>query len=296
MNLINKIRRKGILGSISHAVEMGRGKWSAYQWRNAPKYQDPTEDELTKIEKALQDLGVSVEDYHVDIETFSKFQKESFFPPEYHGGRSGTVWNEKLLEHFITAELMDLWSYTKGDIYVDIAAASSPWVNSLRTRLGLNAFAIDLSVPERYINLSYYRIEDATATTFNNGSVKGASLHCAFEMFMGDDDINFIVEANRFLAPGGKVVILPLYLHTHYCAYSTPEYWGKGYSDSEAMEYVRSDCMGIPSSRKYDAISLKRRILDPIKKNDLRYRLLALRNKETLGRNIYCHFILEITR
>jgi ubiquinone/menaquinone biosynthesis C-methylase UbiE len=61
-------------------------------------------------------------------------------------------------------------------------------------------------------------------------------------MFMGADDTNLLKEMARILKPGGKVVILPLYLHTQYCAYSTPEYFGKGYSDLTAREYIRLDC------------------------------------------------------
>jgi len=96
---------------------------------------------------------------------------------------------------------------------------------------------------------------------------------------MGDDDTNLLVEMGRILKPGGKVIIVPLYMHTHYCAYSTPEYYGKGYSDSAAKEYVRLDCFGIPSSRKYDAQMLKTRVLESIERLGMRYQLLALRNK-----------------
>ena len=145
-------------------------------------------------------------------------------------------------------------------------------------------------------HLPYYRQEDATQTSFENASVRGISLHCAYEMFLGEDDSRFINEVARILRPGGKVVILPLYMHTHHCAYSTPEYFGKGYADPTAMEYIRLDCTGIHSSRKYDAITLKRRILDPITSLGLGYKVLALRNKAELANNIYCHFIMEIVK
>jgi hypothetical protein len=115
-------------------------------------------------------------------------------------------------------------------------------------------------------------------------------------MFIGDDDTRFLCEAARILAPGGKVVILPLYLHTHYCAYATAGYFGKGYADPAAKEYIRLDCSGVPSSRKYDAVTLKSRILDTVVSLGMRYRLFALRNTAALGSGIYCHFILEIER
>ena len=115
-------------------------------------------------------------------------------------------------------------------------------------------------------------------------------------MFQGDHDRLLIKELARILRPGGKVIILPLYMHTHYCAYATPEYFGKGYADVDAKEYIRMDCYGVPSSRKYDARRLKERVLDPIKQAGLSYRLHALRNKAALGTGIYCHFILEIEK
>ncbi len=127
-------------------------------------------------------------------------------------------------------------------------------------------------------------------------SVRGVSLQCAYEMFMGEDDINFFKEMSRILKPGGKVVISPLYMHTHYCAYSTREYYGRGYSDPAAKEYVRLDCAGVPSSRKYDAATLRSRVLDPVGSFGMGCQLFALRNKAELGRNIYCHFILEVTK
>jgi SAM-dependent methyltransferase len=202
-----------------------------------------------------------------------------------------------LLEHWISSELLGLHEFGPADIYVDVAAASSPWARILRDRLGINAFAIDLGpIPDEYSGCEYYRQEDATRTSFQNGSVRGISLHCAYEMFMKDDDIRLMAEISRILRPGGRAVILPLYMHTHYCAYSSPEYFGKSYSDPDAREYIHIDCWGIPSSRKYDAINLKSRVFDAIERDGMKYRLRILRNKNDFGKKVYCHFILEIEK
>ena len=50
------------------------------------------------------------------------------------------------------------------------------------------------------------------------------------------------------------------------------------------------------SSRKHDAVTLEHRVLDRVESLGMRFRVLALRNKDELGKGIYCHFILEITR
>ena len=298
MKLLNSLRRRGILGTVNHAVKVA-GKelgWYTFRFRHVPKYQVPTADELSLIEKELLDLGVHVEDFQADADAFKTFQAANYFPVDYHGGVCSGVWDEKLLEHFIAFQLLGLKGFAGNDMYVDIAACDSPWAHALRTRLGINAYAIDLELGATYRQFPYYLQENATATNFADASVRGASLQCAFEMFMGEDDVEFIAEAGRILAPGGRLVILPLYMHTHYCAYSTPEYWGKGFTDEKAMEYVHMDYLGVPSSRKYDAATLKQRIIDPVQKHGMQYRLRALRNKEQLGSGIYCHFILEISR
>jgi hypothetical protein len=85
-------------------------------------------------------------------------------------------------------------------------------------------------------------------------------------------------------------------MHTHYCAYSTSEYYGKGFSDPDAKEYIRMDCNGVPSSRKYDAQQFKMRVMEPAENAGLKCRMRVLRNKDNLGKNIYCHFILEIEK
>lgn len=252
---------------------------------------------MVSIERDLFDLNVAIEDYSPSPDHFRQFQAEEWFPPHYHGGRASGVWDEKLLEHWIAGERLGLAEYSGDDIYIDVAASSSPWAKTLRERLDLRAYAIDLApVGEAYRDLPYYRTENATETSFHDGSVSGVSLHCAYEMFLGDDDTRLIRELARILKPGGKAIIIPLYMHTHYCAYSTQEYFGKGYCDAGAKEYLRLDCHGIPSSRKYDAQKLQRRVLSPIHELGMHYRLLALRNKEFLGKDIYCHFILEIVR
>lgn len=301
MNLIEKIRRYGLVGSARKGIGVVWRKLRLryHQWRfqHAPRYANPTPAELATIERDLHDLGIRIDDFAPPLAQFEQFQTEEWFPPNYHGGRASGVWDEKLLEHWIAGERLGLAEFGADDVYVDVAAASSPWAKTLRERRGLQAFAIDLApVAEAYRDLPYYRTENATQTGFADCSVRGVSLHCAYEMFMRDDDTRLIGELARILKPGGKAVILPLYMHTHYCAYATPEYFGKGYSDPTAKEYVRLDSLGIPSSRKYDTRTLKVRVLDPIERLGMHYQLLALRNKTKLGKDIYCHFILEIIR
>jgi hypothetical protein len=73
---------------------------------------------------------------------------------------------------------------------------------------------------------------------FADASVNGASLQCAYLMLVRDYDKNYLKKLACILKPGGKVIIGSLYMHTHSCAYATPEYSEKGKSDVLSKEYV----------------------------------------------------------
>ena len=293
MSIFGKLKKHGVVGAVKKIVN--HCGFYRLKFNNQEDYANPDSEQLTKIEEDLKSLGIEIEEYSPSAELFLQFKKEGYFPTDYHGGINGSVWDEKLLEHWIAAELLGLKDYKESNVYVDIAAACSPWVKSLRDQLSISAFAIDLgTIGEKFNNLPYYRSENATQTTFQDASISGASLQCAFEMFAGNDDIKFIKELSRILRPGGKVIILPLYMHTHYCTYSSPEFFGKGYSNQEAREYINHNAWNVPTSRKYDAIKFKERVINTIEELGMEYRLLVLKNKNKLGSNIYCHFILEI--
>lgn len=294
--IAERVREYGMLGAARRAVSAGRLRYLRWRVRREVEYKSPTPVENARIEDDLRKLRIPVDDYMPSPIAYGAFKDEEYFPLDYHGGREGGVWNEKVLEHWISFELLNLAQFKPSDVYVDIAACTSPWAKVLRERRGLSAFAIDLELGPEYRDLPYYREENAVATSFASGSVRGVSLHCAYEMFVGSDDTALLDELARILEPGGKAVIVPLYMHTHYCAYSTAEFFGRGYSDPNAIEYVRLDCFGVPSSRKYDAATFSDRVLRRIEGLGMKYRLLALRNKEQLGSDVYCHFVLEITK
>jgi hypothetical protein len=267
-----------------------------HRWRtrNAPEYRAPTAAELAQIERELRGLGVACEDYVVDPAAFAAFVDGAGFDPAYHGGIAGGVHAEKLLEHYVAWELLGLRDGPAAP-YVDIAACGSPWARLLRER-GIEAHAIDLRVPAAYAGLPYYRQADATRSGFDAGSIGSASLQCAFEMFAGDDDVGLLRELGRILRPGGRVVVSPLYMHTHACYYQTPEHYGRHRGDPGATAYLRRDTWGVPASRKYSPATLVSRVLAGLPAQGLTARVLALRNGAALGQGIYLHFILVLDK
>lgn len=159
---------------------------------------------------------------------------------------------------------------------MDVAASESPFVRMLREK-ECQSFAIDLEVSTKFSDLSYYMRMDATQTKFPAHSIDAVSLQCAYEMFLKENDTKFIKELARILSKNGRCVILPLYMHTHYCGYSLPDYiFQTEYHDSDAILYYTKD-FGIPYARQYSVNVLKERVLDFIITSGLKYKIYTYR-------------------
>lgn len=260
----------------------------------APRYKGPTEKEHAVVEKELAALGASIRDYLVEPEKLAAFNAAISFPDKYHGGSQGGVFEEKQLEHYVAWDILGL-NFGSGARYIDIAGASSPWAAILSTK-GVDAYCIDLAGSRDYQDHGNYLQGDATDTQFPDEYFDGASAQCAFEMFQGDSDIALLTEAYRILKPGGKLVISPLYMHTHHCYYQSPDFWGKKYGDKGAKAYIRHGSWGIPASRKYAPKTLMTRIIQTATNLGLESQILVLRNKEQIPGNIYLHFILVLSK
>jgi ubiquinone/menaquinone biosynthesis C-methylase UbiE len=297
VGLAAKIKKRGLKGSKKIKIVWNRlilRPYNYLRYKNAPIYQNPTSDELADIEEDLKSFGIKVKQALLSNAELEEFKNNFRFPDDYHGGKDGGVWDEKIFEHFIAYKFCKLDKFNRGDVYVDIACSGSPWAKILREK-GYEAYAIDLKENKQFEGLEYYIQADAKKTNFHDSAVTACSLQCAYEMFIGYDDQLFLNECNRILRVGGKAVIAPLYMHTHHCGYSSPEYFRKGYADAGAKEYLRKDCSGIPFSRKYSASLLQERILNHIERLGMKYELLRVDNKEKFGQGIYCHFILAVT-
>ena len=297
------INKFGILGVIKRLpmffLEQSRimNLYYSVRFPKALYYTNPTLGDLSYIETLLVNNNVEINDYFINKESFDNFLEIADFPDHYHGGKDSNVWFEKIIEHYIAYDRLDINNYASQDKYVDIAACSSPWARILRENFKINSFAIDLHIHEQFSHLDYYMTQDATATNFDELSIRGVSLQCAFEMFLNNNDMNLIDELHRILQPGGKAIICPLYMHKEYCFYYSPEHhnsvMGKEHEDTY---YVNIKARGVPGSRKYDVEKLIDRILTKIQLLDMQYRILVLLNKSEISDDIYCHFILEITQ
>lgn len=294
-SLISKVIEKGPAG-IARALRAAATRpVHRLRVRREAEYRDPDDAELARIEQDMLAAGIRCADYLPDHAAFAAFKARMIFPSDYHGGAEGGILEEKLLEHFAAWDLLELEHKPARWPYVDVAGASSPWARILREQ-GREAFSIDLDPHPSLASLHYYLRGDATSTPFDAASIGSASLQCAYEMFTGDADTRLVAELARILKPGGRVVISPLYTHTHPCYYQSPEYYGRPIGDAGATRYVRRHARGVPASRKYSARTLRERVWDPALRAGLSPGMLVVRNKASFGPGIYLHFILTLDK
>jgi len=296
VNPLATLRRHGLRGTSTLYWSELCYRLARFRTKSVEIYRNPTAEEYLLIENELLSMGMSIRELDVSSSGYLSFLQKFPFPSDYHGGMNTGYWHEKIFEHYVSYVLLEMNSYGPNDSYLDVAAGGSPWARILRDTQGIDAYAIDLVIRPQVRGLSYYREEDATCTSFSASSMRGISLHCAYEMFGGDSDMRAIDEFSRILKPGGSVIIVPLYLHTHYCCYSSPECWGKGYADSGAKEYVRRDSRNIPTSRKYDPLRLKERVLNRAVRAGLEPCIYQLRGQQDISPEIYCHFVLAFRK
>lgn len=261
-----------------------------------PEWKDPDNQDFIIIESQLKQQGIALTEITIDKSDFETFKNQFIFGDDFYGGPNTRVYEEKILEHFISYKFAIQKMSSNKDVYVDVAAANSPWAKLLRDA-GYNAYAIDLTPSQLFKKYDFYKTMNATATSFGDESVGSVSLQCAYEMFTHDDDIMLINELKRILKKGGRAIISPLYMYTHYSGYCSPEFWNKHeYQPKNAKIYVNSRSQGVPFSRKYDAKQFRERIVKTIIENNMNYNLYVLRNGKEIDPKIYCHFILEITK
>ena len=269
------------------------------EFQNSPKecrqsyYQkDPLADldYYQKLKDRLLSLNIRVEEATIDISDFEDWLKK--FPAikkVYQGMGNAVI--EKCLEHYLTYKTLKI---SKDDIYIDIAAAGSPWAEILNVQGGVKSYRLDLSYPDgiKGINIG----ADAGNTKLPDGFASVLSLQCAYECLMGDADILFIKEANRILNKNGRYGIIPLYLKDTYINITSPYCDQREIIiDPEAKKVWRDDKWKVPFSRNYSPESFKKRIYSRIP-DDMFGKILYFKNLDDVmknypGQRIYCFFM-----
>jgi hypothetical protein len=158
---------------------------------------------------------------------------------------------------------------------------------------GCKTYAQDLTYP---LGVHGDRIGgDAAALPLPDGFATKMALHCSFEHFEGDSDVGFIRECLRVLAPGGKVVIVPLYMSDTYAIHVDPL---KAVQSERLFE--QDAVVGFikgwhhPFGRQYDPAHLKSRVVESGR--GLGFQVLSIQNAKQVDESCYVRFALVISK
>lgn len=266
-------------------------------FKGAPQVPDITFSDLDMIEKELMPyVEIKKADWFEEAD-FEEYEEKLGFQVVYKK-HDNKRYRRKIMEYYCTEKLLkfDTW-VSRGGIYLDVGAAGSPFAKYLRENKSIEAYALDLNEGS-YSELDYYIREDATNMHFQNNEVRGISMQSSFEMFAGDADIEFIKEGARVLEKGGKIIILPLYLHKKHLSTVSPNYYHLGLADEHSTECIRTDCRGsIPFARFYDVKAFNERVLKTAKQYGLTPLVYSL-PQELVEKEgfVYLKFILSLEK
>lgn len=230
--------------------------------------------EPTKVVEELRNNGLIVEERSIPVSDFRTWLNNVDYPSDYRSLYKDTFM-KKALEHYLSLILMK----TDNDsVIIDVASAGSPFCDITVKDYGCTLYSNDIIFPVGSREISENIIEvggNAAAMPLDSGIATGMVLHCALEMFEGDNDISLVKEASRLLKPGGRMVIIPIYIHEMYHILSDPFKSPRGANfDPRAQIVYRSPF--VRHARFYDSEALLRRLIPPA--NSMKFKILYYPN------------------
>jgi SAM-dependent methyltransferase len=232
-------------------------------------------ESVERIHAALVQENVSLSVFPIDCTEFGVYAERASkgFPyPDYYNSN----FTEKFLEHFIALRLL---APAPGEVLLDIASEGSPLPAIAAGLMKSKAYAQDIMYKS---GIHGDRIGgDACAMPVPDGFAASAALTCSIEHFEEDADIRLFRELARVLRPGGKVVVVPLYLWVEPAALTDPSISATTdvRFDPEATVYCAKGWNN-RHGRFYSAETLKRRILSQA---GFRFTVFRLTGYEPLG-------------
>ncbi len=266
-------------------------RYEALDFPKIIKYTETSDSITDYVENSLKD-DVKITHLSLSVEEFEDYLKEAEYTRfEAYNSAKAPFFREKALEHFTALKLLQL---EKEDIFVDIAAAGSPVYKIFREMYGCRTYRQDLSYPSG-INGDVIG-GDASAMDVDDESFSKLALHCSFEHFEGNRDSSFVKEAIRVLKPGGKLVILPLYINQQAVIKTDPGIWRENSDLSvfqDSMIYCSSNWSNY-HGRFYSPESFKSRVLKYTE--GYSSEVFILDNNFELDQASYLKFIFVMTK
>jgi hypothetical protein len=259
---------------------------------------DITPKGLDKVATAMEAHGVAVET--LDLRRFVEGHRLHLRMPDYsgeyrtYGGSMIHCLLEKSLEHYLSFALAEPQA---GQTAVDIGSCKSVVPEILRRVYGVQCYEQDLEYPA---GVHGWKVGSSAAQIpLPDASVDFMTLHCTFEHFEGSADTGFVQECARLLRPGGRVIILPLYLNANHCNVTgeidPDRRTGIGF-DRDASHHCLIPEWQNRFGRHYSPSALIERVLQPAAALGLNRRLLRVSHWDEIDPRLWLRWILVLQK
>lgn len=227
--------------------------------------------------------------YELNAEAFWKFKAECGYAGSYRAYMGPDLLNEKLLEHWVSLELLQL---KLDDVLIDVGSAVSPFSVYVAQSVGCKAYSLDLDYPP---GVNGNRIGcSADSIPMPDQSVSAITLHCTIDHFEGNADRGFVREAARILRPGGRVCILPLYVAENATNICDPKRFAPRPKFDAGAIVRRVAGYGNRFGRFYSVETLRDRLLEP--GAELRPTIYSIEGDQPKVPNNYLHYALVLEK
>jgi SAM-dependent methyltransferase len=242
------------------------------------------------VVERLRMLGVPCEDLTIDVVEWRAYVNEAGYRSWYPGYYPDYL-IEKSLEHHLSLKMLDL---RQGQVFIDVASEGSPLPEIMTRLLGCRSFAQDIMYEP---GMQGTRIGgDAVAMPVPDGFAQGVCLTCSLEHFEGNADSRLFQELGRVLSPGGRVVIIPLYIMPKAAVQTDPVVSATlDVSFDEDATIFCAQGWGNRHSRFYSPDTLVSRIVEPCR-DVFRFAVYRLRNPTHVDVSVYARFLLVATK
>lgn len=238
------------------------------------------------LRRQLEEVGLPLRPFTVSSQEFARYVEEAGYAgrPYYDSGRAPNA-VEKHLEHYVALALLQLSSQ---EVYIDVASDMSPLPEIARELKAVRAYRQDYAYPA---GMRGDQIGgDACALPIPDGFADAMTLTCSYEHFEGDRDMAFLCEAERVLAPGGRLCILPLYLSSTYHIRTNPSLDMAGLVfDDQVVVCCRRD-VHVRHARHYDVAHVLSRVAS--QRGALAMELYEIVNATSIDPSCYLRYAL----
>ena len=252
-------------------------------WAN---YAPGSED---RIINRLQTMGVKVKNFKIDVADYQHYFAAARYSKDYKDYYPFSI-SEKSLEHYLAAKLLNL---NESDVYIDVASENSPVPEIYHRLFGCRTYRQDVVYPP---GLNGDMIGgDASNMPVPPEFASKIGLHCSFEHFEGNSDINFIRETSRILISGGRVCIVPLYILEKYAIQTDPLFVDSSeiHFEDDAIVYCAKG-WGNRHGRFYDPEHFVTRVCNNL--GDLKIIFYRFTNFKDVDESCYARFAILIEK